>query len=205
MKTSLMVVAVCVVALLSISFLAPAVHAGFVSVNAAPVGDPPGHGPPGFVWDLLPDNSGNAQAVLTELFTDDLGGEYDVSISGITNSDPVLEITKDITNNSSFAWIGYNIDLDPLDTDTFTGTPTSGGTSGGMSLVSQTGYSLVWGTPNTVDPGETVSFTFKVNVPDTGTFGFTLSQSPIVPEPATVALMSLAALLAFAVGRQRIA
>lgn len=204
MKTSLTVAVVCVAAILSIALLTPAAHAGFLSVSAAPVGAAKGHGPPSFVWDKLPPQAAaHAQGVLTEVFSDDLNGEYDVEFSGETDGDPILQITKDVTNSTSYAWIGYNINLDPLDTDTFVGVPTSGGTSGGMSLVSQTGYSLVWGTPNVVQPGQTVSFTFQVNVPDNGTFGFTLSQSPVsVPEPASIALAGLALLLFGAVARK---
>jgi len=53
-------------------------------------------------------------------------------------------------------------------------------------------------------PGQNVTFTFKINVPDTGAFNFTLSQSPIlVPEPATITLFGLA-MVAFAVCRRRL-
>lgn len=170
--------------------------------------DVSGHGPPDFAWDLMPDDSGNAKAVLTELFGDEMGGEYGVLVSGVTDSDPILDITKDVKNTSSSAWIGYSIILDPLDTDTFVGIPTSGGTSGGMTLVNQTAYELDWGTPNAVQPGQTVTFSFQVNVPDTGDFNFSLTQLPTleeqnIPEPATISLVSLAALLLAAVVRKR--
>jgi hypothetical protein len=190
-------------------FVCPPAQASFVSIGATPVGVSAGHGPPDFVWSLLPpDATAKAQAVLTELFTDDLGGEYDVSISGVTDGDPILQVTKDITNSTSYTWIGYSILLDPLDTDTFVGVPTSDGTSGGMTLVNQTAYSLDWGTPNAVQPGQTVTFTFQVNVPDTGPFGFTLTQMPTIqefniPEPATISLIGLAVLMVVGIGRRR--
>ena len=140
-----------------------------------------------------------------ETWDGETGENYGLDISGTTTSDPVLTITKNITNDTSFAWRGYNIDLDPFDTDTFVGVPSSGGTSGGMILLgSSTNYSLDWSEPNIVYPTQTVSFTFQVNVPDTGLFEFTLSQSPIlVPEPATITMAALAALVLAAVGYKR--
>ena len=203
MRSSSTIVLCCVLAVLwSFSWQAQPAQAGFVSVGAS-TANPPGHGPPDFVWDLLPDESGNAQSVLAELFDLPPGESLDVLISGVTDSDPVLTITKDILNGTGKAWVGYDITLDSFDTDTFVGVPSSGGTSGGMTLGLQGAYNLNWTTPNVVLPGQTVTFTFQVNVPDTGGFNFTLSQSPVlIPEPASIVLVGLAVVMLAACRRK---
>ncbi len=184
---------VCVVALLLVFCCqSQPAHAEFLSIGVQPMGEPAGHGPPDFVWDLLADKSGNAWSILNELFEPELGGSYDLTFSGITNGDPVVTVTKNVTNSTGVTWVGYNIDLDPLDTDTFVGTPTSDK----MTLLSQSAFSLDFGLPAAIAPGETVQFVFDVNVPDTGPFSFNLFQSPVnIPEPASIALMGLAALM----------
>ncbi len=175
-------------------------HAGFVSMGVQPKGEPAGHGPPEFVWDLIEGKPGNAWATLNELFHPDFGDSYDLTFSGITNSDPIVTITKNVTNTTLQSWIGYNIDLDPLDTDTFVGTPTSDK----MTLVGQTAFSLDFGLPAPIGPGETVQFVFDINVPDVGPFSFDLYQEPVaVPEPASIALLGLATLLAAGCWRRK--
>jgi hypothetical protein len=193
---SVLIIAIAVLMLLAL----PAINAeaGFVSINAVPVGEVPGHGPPDFVWGLLPDESGNAQAVLNELFSPELGDEYAIRFSGITNGDPVLTLTKSIVNNTGITWVGYEIDLDPLESATFVGTPTSDK----FTLVGQTATSLDFGLPAPVANGESVNFTMDISIPNVGPFGFTLSQSPVrVPEPTSAALVILAA--SFVIGSWR--
>jgi len=191
MKTAFTTKSLGALAIVSL-LLAQSANAGFVSINVdvVPRGNPPASGPPAVAWDHLPD--GNAFLVLTELFDmPEFTDSYDVRVSGSTDNNPVLTIRKEITNNTGFAWIGYNIDLDPLDPATFVGTPTSDK----MTLTGQTATSLDFGLPMAVADGDTVSFTFDVNVPTTGPFGFTLSQSPVlVPEPATILFVGLAVL-----------
>jgi PEP-CTERM motif len=155
---------------------------------------------PGYDW--TSDDPGTLN--VDEVWDSSVGSDYGLSVWGETTGDPILTITKDILNGTSTAWVGYNITLDPFDTDTFTGVPTSGGTSGGMTLGFMDGYNLNWTTPNVVLPGQNVTFTFNINVPDTGAFNFTLSQSPVlIPEPATITLFGLA-MVAFAVCRKRL-
>ena len=192
MRTSLTIGALCASALLLIFCcqVHPA-HAGFLQFDIQPLGEPAGHGPPEFVWGELDDKPGHAWAVLNELFEPELGESYDLTFSGITDGDPIVTVTKNVTNSTSATWIGYNIDLDPTDTDTFVGTPTSDK----FTLMSQSAYSLVFGLPAPVLPGQSVQFVFDVNVPDVGPFGFNLSQRPIVPEPASTALIGLAGVM----------
>jgi len=161
--------------------LAGSAHAGFTSVHVS--------GAPG---DPYPDYSWNAEEDgylgVNEVWDSSVGSDYGLNVWGETDSDPVITITKDILNSTGSTWIGYSLTLDPLDTDTFVGVPSSGGTSGGMTLDFQDDYNLLWTTPNEVLPGETVTFTFQINVPDTGAFNFSLGQSVLVPEPAACLL-----------------
>ncbi len=173
--------------------LSQSANAGFVSINSdvVPKGHPSASGPPDVAWDHIPD--GTAKLVLSELFDiPGLNDSYDVQITGITNNDPILTITKNITNNTGLTWVGYNIDLNPSQAATFVGTPTSNK----MTLTGQTATSLDFGLPSPVPSGQSVSFTFDVNIPSTGPFAFTLSQLPeVVPEPAAILLVGLAVLL----------
>jgi hypothetical protein len=174
--------------------VAQSAHAGFVSVenvNVVPKGNPPASGPPSVALDHLPD--GTAKLVLGELFDNPTSTDsYDVLISGVATADPVLAITKNISNNTGLTWVGYNIDLNPIEPATFVGTPTSDK----MTLTGQTATSLDFGLPAPVPSGQSVSFTFNVNIPSPGPFQFTLSQSPVaVPEPAAILVVGLALLL----------
>jgi hypothetical protein len=167
--------------------------AGFVTINTdvVPKADPPATGPPSVALGHLPD--GTAQLVLGELFdVPGINDSFDVRITGEASADPVLSITKNITNNTGLTWVGYNIDLNPSDPATFVGAATSDK----MTLTGMTATSLDFGLPAPVPSGQAVSFTFNVNIPNPGPFGFTLSQSPVVvPEPATILVFGLAMLL----------
>jgi hypothetical protein len=57
-----------------------------------------------------------------------------------------------------------------------------------FTLLSATPNLLTFGLPSPVPTGQTVTFDFKVNIPDTGPFQFDLSQTPVVPEPASALL-----------------
>jgi hypothetical protein len=51
--------------------------------------------------------------------------------------------------------------------------------------------SLIFGPGANVPSGESTTLVFDINVPSTGPFGFTLTQTPVtIPEPATL-LMGL--------------
>jgi len=184
------------VVLVCFSLFASVASAGFTSVYVS--GATNGVNPD-YTWSI--ENDG--WLGVDEVWDSTTGPGYGFNVWGTTDSDPILTITKDILNGSSFPWNGYSITLDPFDTDKFVGVPSSGGTSGGMTLGFQDDYNLIWTTPNIVQPGETVSFTFQINVPDTGDFNFTLSQSPdVIPEPASITLVGLALVMFAAVRRK---
>jgi hypothetical protein len=135
-----------------------------------------------------------------ESYSDEYGKNYGLLICGETDEDPILSITKEVENDTSYTWVAYNIDL-AAGSVTFTGTPTSDL----MTLTSQTAYALDFGLPSPVLPGQTVSFSFDILIPTGGPFSFTLTQTPeLVPEPASTALVGLAVVALALVGRKRI-
>lgn len=167
---------------------APLANAGFVSVNVG-LADPPGPGPPPFVFDLIPDEAGNALLRLEELFSEDEDGTLDLVVSGITDSDPVLTISKDVTNNTGSTWVGYDIGIDG-GSNTFVAGSASSDT---MTLSSESATLLEFRKPLPVLDGDTVNFTFDILIPTTGPFEFRLTQMALVPEPATFLLALLGA------------
>ena len=180
-------------ALTCITLLAAQAHAGFVSVYV----DGLNGEDPGYSWDSQDDSS----LTVEEVWDSTIGDEYGLHIWGETDSDPVLSITKNVTNGSGFAWSGYNIGVSGTGGATITGTPTSSV----FTLLNQTSNNLVFGLPSAVQPGQQVQFTFNINIPTTGNFNFSITQSPeLVPEPASMTLVGLAMVL-FAVCRRKFA
>jgi hypothetical protein len=111
-------------------------------------------------------------------------------ISGATTDDPIIEITKDVTNNSGLTWVGYDIGVSGGSNTFIAGTASSDT----MTLMSETANLLTFGLPSPVPNGQTVSFTFQINIPTTGGFQFDLSQQAIaIPEPVSSLLLLLGA------------
>jgi hypothetical protein len=159
---------------------------GSVDVGFTPPGPPPwagSGGPPPFVFEIVPDNSALANMTITE----DMGGlDLELRISGVTTNDPIIAITKDVTNNSGFTWLGYEIAVNG-GSNTFVAGVNS---SDKFTLASETANLLTFGLPSPVANGETVSFTFQILIPSTGPFQFDLSQQAIaVPEGASIVLL----------------
>lgn len=121
------------------------------------------------------------------------GSSFGFDVWGETDEDPPLHIRKDVNNGTNLTWIGYKLDLSLSDPHTFellSPVPSSDK----MTLLSSSPYSLVFGLPSAVAPGENVQFDFVVNVVTTGGFSFTLTQMPIpVPEPAACVLILVGA------------
>jgi hypothetical protein len=159
---------------------------GAINLGFTPPGPPPwagSHGPPPFVYNIDPGNSALATMHITE---DDFKGLDPLSlrISGRTDSDPVIEIMKSVTNTTGSTWIGYKIGLAPSTNSFVSGSASSDK----FTLLSATPNLLTFGLPSPVPTGQTVTFDFKVNIPDSGPFQFDLSQTPVVPEPASALL-----------------
>lgn len=183
------VVGVAVVALAAAT--ARADNAGFLRINVdfpnLPIGAKP-------IWSWEPDGQ-NASLQLTELLGRALlgpDGSFRANVSGETDVDPVLTITKDVTNDTGTPWIGYDVTLAPTDLATFVA---GEATSDTLTLSSESDHALSYGLPSPVANDQTVRFVFDVLVPSGGTFGFTLTQTPVpIPEPATVSFMALGGL-----------
>ena len=149
---------------------------------------PPWAGPPDFVFNLIPEQAVNGLLRLNELF----GGPERLAhvISGVTNTDPIMNIDKTINNDSGFTWQSFLLTLPDEGDITFIGTPINDT----MSLISQNDYAVVFGAPDALAHGETMALSFDVLVPSTGPFSFTLTQTPfdvLVPEPTTAVLLSI--------------
>lgn len=155
---------------------------------------------PTWTW---PADGNNASLKLSELFASTFGGpngEVLVTISGVTDMDPVLSISKDVMNDTGTTWIGYDITLDTTGSNTFVlGTATSDR----LILSSESTSALSFGLPSPVADGEMANFSFDVLIPTMGPFVFTLTQTPVpIPEPGTISLMALVG-LAFVRRRRR--
>jgi hypothetical protein len=162
---------------------------GSIDLGFTPPGPPPWAGtggPPPFVFEIVPENPAFATMDISE----DFGGLDPLSlrISGVTTGDPTIEITKDVTNNSGLTWVGYEIGVNGGSNTFIAGTASSDT----MTLLSETANLLSFGLPSPVPNGQTVSFTFQINIPTTGPFQFDLSQEAIaVPEPASALMLTL--------------
>lgn len=171
--------------LASAGFIHGSVHVGFSHPGPPPWAG--AGGPPPFVFEIVDEHSNLAKLSISE----EIGGlePLNLDISGATNSDPIIEIIKTVTNNSGSVWNGYNIGVDGGSNSFVAGSASSDK----MSLISETPNLLTFGLPSPVANGETVTFDFKILIPSTGPFQFDLSQQArAVPEPGSLALMAIA-------------
>ena len=186
------IVVLAVLLLIPVGF-AEAGFVGTVNVGLAdewPPGPPPWvTGPPEHVFSKIPGEAAQGLLTITELF----GGPEALAldVSGETDEDPILNIVKEINNDSGFTWVGFELTLPDGGSNTFTGTPTCDA----FTLTSQTSYEVVFGTPSPLPHSQTMVLDFDVLIPSTGPFSFTLTQTPVpIPEPSTLVLLIIGSL-----------
>lgn len=180
-----LLVTACVLALPASAGLIPS----SVNINFAPPGPPSWagtEGPPPFVFEIVPD-----EAELPGINIDEnLGGEdLDLQIAGGSAGGTTITINKNVTNNSSVAWVGYDIGVD-------TGVTFVNGSASSdkFTVIDESPNLLSFGQPSAVQPGDSVMFNFQILIPEDGDFSFDLSQRPQrIPEPTSIAIVALGA------------
>jgi hypothetical protein len=114
-----------------------------------------------------------------------------INCGGESLSSYRFRVIKVIQNETPYTWTGYILTLDPMGNAYF-----EQGTAScfGFDTVNYPDLTTIEFFDGTVPPNYVMSPQFYIQVPDPGSFSFTLTQQPI-PEPATVALFGLGALV----------
>jgi hypothetical protein len=118
----------------------------------------------------------------------DTMGSVTSSTTGTADVDPVIHITKQINNDTGFAWTDYHLQISGQGAAYVPGSATSDR----FSTIVENGNNIDFFSPLIVPVNDSVTLGFDIKVPS-GTFSFSISQTP-TPEPATIGLLGLGAL-----------
>jgi hypothetical protein len=164
--------------LTTIFVLSVALQAGFLEVICSNPNEPDFDSTHNWGFDF------NNQSVWLEETYDHLGTDS-VYVSGKTDEDPDLTMTKAVTNSNGTVWTAYSLTLG--------GNATFVSASSNLFSNVSVSDSYVLFDGGSVGSGQTLEMSFVVNVPVIGDFSFCLTQLAI-PEPASLTLLGLGAL-----------
>lgn len=172
--------------LIALLLFVVSVQAGFVDVVCSNDADPDFDATHEWAFDY-----DNQLVWLIETY--DHPGVDSVNVTGLTDEDPDLTMTKDVTNSNGMDWTGYILTLSDCGSLPNGATFVSG-SSPDFAVADVTDYQIVF-SDGVVAIGEELNMAFVIHVPQVGEFGFCLNQLA-VPEPATMALLGLGGLMA---------
>jgi hypothetical protein len=146
-------------------------------------------------------NYGLAELTITETFVE-LGPDV-AELSGETDSaSTTFSVIKKITNDTGITWTAYTLTLyDPMGEASFVE-----GSAGAVGSKFQTvaypdATTIEFSGDDPVLDGHLVQLQLDIVIPTAGVFELTLTQNP-VPEPATIALFGLGALMLLRRGKR---
>jgi len=152
-----------------VSFFGSAVQASLVNFNC----DAP------FTW--------SESGVVISQHIDSLAPS-DITMTALASSE--ITFTATTLNETNFIWTGYILELE------YGGAPTfvfdSASSTHFKTELYPNNWKIEFQAPDPVQIGEVVTLRFKIALPDSAPYTFTLTQYP-VPEPATFALLGLGA------------
>jgi len=107
-----------------------------------------------------------------------------------TDSDPIIHVIKNVSNNSTFEWTDYHVEITGSAGVSYV--PGSAASDRFLTIV-ENGNQIDFFAPNSVPIGDSVTIEFDIMIPE-GNFSFDIHQMP-TPEPASALLLGLGMLV----------
>jgi len=180
-----------------IAFFSTVAQAGLVdsSFDCNFPGDPHMHR---HEWSV---NYGQAELTIIQTF-DELGPDV-AELSGETDSDSTsFTVIGRVTNDTAATWTGYTLTLYNLVNEATFVNGSAGAVGSNFQTVAYPDSTTIeFSGDDPVLDGHLLQLQFDILVPTTGAFELTLTQNP-TPEPATIALFGLGALILLRRGKR---